>query len=319
MKNYLHFDEELHKYTIRDKETDEVVKDLISATQLMEKHGLSVKYDEVPEEVMENAKLFGKTQHKWLEMYFKGEATIDEVVGVASEGIELLESEGFKAVANEHKVFNQLVAGTVDMYAYDKNNEESIVDFKFTYAYNGFSIMWQLNIYRVLFKQNLDIDITKLYCLWYNKPKQVFEIKEVPLLEDKLIFDLFDAEIEGRIYENEQFDIMAKLDKDLAVDRELAKFFEAQQYVKRMEVNVNILKEELFNEMKARGIKTYETDNFRLTLVDDSITTTIDNKRLQEDVKDIVVLSNYERTSVRKGHLRITDRREKVKEVDADE
>ena len=86
VQTYMHFDPEQHLYSIRRVDTDEIVQELISTTQIMEKHGISVNYDSVPEHVMEQAKLFGKIHHKYLEKYFRGEALIEELPEVTQEG-----------------------------------------------------------------------------------------------------------------------------------------------------------------------------------------------------------------------------------------
>ena len=152
----------------------------------MTKHKLSVDYSDVDERVMANARIFGEVQHKWLERYFKGLARKDELQPIGLAGVEMIENNGFVAMGTEERVHNNLVAGTIDLIAF-KGVEEHLLDFKFTYNYNAYSIMWQLNIYRVLIKHTYGTDIKGLHCLWYNKPKEEYELREVPMLDDKII------------------------------------------------------------------------------------------------------------------------------------
>lgn len=309
-KTYLHLDDR-HQYTLRDKETHEVVKELISTSELMRKHGLSVDYSEVPPHVMENARLFGDVQHAWLEKYFKGEALKEELSDVSRQGIELLESSGLVAVANEQKTDNGLVAGTVDMLAM-KEDKMATVDFKFTYSYNAHSIMWQLNIYRLLLKQGLGIEVDELYCLWYEKPKKTFHLRLVPMLEDEMVYKLFDAEMSGEKFVDKQNNIMNTIEKDLKIDRELKKFYEADRYIKKISVEIEALKEELRKEMEAHGIKSYETENFKITYVGESKSITYDHKKIKEDFKDIIDYTQYEKVSNRKSYIKISEKEVKI-------
>ena len=267
LKNYnLVFDADKHQYSLYENATGEFYKHLLSTTQLMSKHGLSVDYGDVPLEILESARLFGDIQHKYLEHYLKGVRTIDEIDIVAREGIELLESQGFTPFGSELKVYNMDYAGTIDMLAM-KDDELALIDFKFTYAFNHSSIRWQLNIYRRLLRENLHYEVKKLYCLWYNKKMSKFEIREISLIDDSLIEELFLAERKGEIFTDKQNNYMAIIDKDLKLDQEMIKYFVAKEYFETIESQFNILKDTIQDEMENLGITNYETDKFKITRV----------------------------------------------------
>ena len=267
LKNYnLVFDEKEHKYSLYHKETGEFYKDLLSTTQLMSKHGLSVDYSDVPPEILETARLFGDIQHAYLEQYFKGVRTIDEVDVVAREGIELFEKKGFIPFGSEFKVNNFDYAGTIDMLAM-KDDELALIDYKFTYNFNHSSIRWQLNIYRRLLRECLHYEVKKLYSLWYNKQNKKFEMREISLMEDSLIEELFLADRKGEIFTDKQTDYMAIIEKDLKLDQEFIKYFVSKNYFETIEIQFEIFKKTVEEEMEQLGITSYETDKFKITRV----------------------------------------------------
>lgn len=306
------FVEDTHEYYLRNIKTKVKYKDLISATQLMTKHGLSVDYGEVPEHVMANARLFGELQHKYLEKYFKNEITKDDLSAISLEGVNLLESKGFDPIANEKKVYNELVAGTIDMLA-SLETKLAMIDYKFTYNYNAHSITWQLNIYRILLRQNLGIEVDELYCLWYNKQQERFELREVDILDDLIVIDLFKAELEGRKYIDKQNQLIQRIERELQIDETFLRFNEAQDFLKKLENDMEAAKTVLLNEMERYGIKSYETPNFKITYVPESITLSYDNKTIREMAKDYVDIENYKRETKRKSYVKVVDKRKELK------
>lgn len=260
----LYFREDTHEYWL-EYENGRTV-DLISTTQLMEKHGLSVDYGEIPIEVLEKASLFGSINHAWLEKYFKGLALKSELPDFVKKGVSLLENNGFSEIASEQKVHNEFIAGTVDLIAL-KDDKLSLVDFKFTYNYNHHAVTWQLNIYRLLVRYSLNLAIEELYCLWYNKRKKEFELRKVPIIDDSLIFKLFQDELENKRFLTERTNDMDRVNEELQIDNELKLYDEVLEYAKRLEGNIELLKEQLIREMEVFGIKEYESKEFRFVLV----------------------------------------------------
>lgn len=254
-----------HKYTLVDS-NGEVQWEPISTTTLMSKHGLGVNYDDVLPDILERAKLFGQVNHAWLEKYFKGEASIDEVNQITRNGVKLLNEQGFAAITNEFMVHNHLVSGMIDMIAM-KEDVLVMMDYKFTYNFNHVSIRWQLNIYAKLLKEMTGMEVKELYCLWYNKPKRTFEIRKVGFLDDKLLNDLFHAEMNNTIFvegQNSALDIIAS---QIAFEKEIDKYNQAKSYFNQMEVNFTTVKEQMEIEMDTLGITNYDTEKYSITRV----------------------------------------------------
>ena len=127
-----------------------------------------------------------------------------------------------------------------------------------------------------------------------------------------MVEELFRADENGEIFKSNQNEIMSTIDRELAVDRELLKLFEAQKYVKSIETNVELLKEQLLIEMENNGIRTYETDNYAITRVQESVGVKYDNARLYSDFRTMGGdTDEYKIATTRKAHLRITDKRPK--------
>lgn len=304
----LYFDEIEHKYYIVDNKTQEITP-IISTTQLMTKHGISTNYDGVDPDILQQAAQFGILQHSWLEKYFKGDAVYENLSIIAQQGIDVLIANNMESVMNEKKVYNNFMAGTVDMISM-VDNKFAIIDFKFTSNYNINSVMWQLNIYKRLVKQNLGIDIELLYCLWYNKSKSVYELREVKVLDEHTIDTLFDSELVGKNYSEQVALEINSVEKQLELDNSMVKLFELQEMVKKQEVIVDKVKKELSEAMELFGVKSYETKNFKITLVSGGSKVSYDNKALQKAYGELGGnVSEFSKETTSKSYIKITDKR----------
>lgn len=311
VQTYMHFDPEQHLYSIRRVDTDEIVQELISTTQIMKKHGLSVNYDSVPEHIMEQAKLFGKIHHKYLEKYFRGEALKEELPEITQEAINLLESRNMTPIASEKRTNNGLVAGTIDLLVMTEEGKIALIDYKLTYNFNAYSVKWQTNIYRLLAKAGLGMKVEELYSLWYNKPKKEWELRSISLMDDMLVQELFQAELDDKIFIDKQTDIIERVSSELKLNHELYKLSEAEEYVKTLKENVELIKKQLMDEMEEYGVKNFETKDFKITYVEPTTSVKLDTKKLEEDLKEVINFDDYKVESAKKGYLKITK-----KEVD---
>ena len=255
MEYVLKYEDKNHKYWLEDDKGTFII-DLISATQLMSKHGLSVNYDDVPPEILENAALFGNIQHAWLERYYKGLAVYDELSSIAKEGVDILKAHGVDPIFNELKVNDEMVAGTIDMVGF-VHDRYILIDYKFTYNYNASSIQWQLNIYKKLLKAKHNIEVSELKCLWYNKRMERFELRNVPIFDNDLVGELYETEKSGGIYIDTQTRSLDLFSKTTNLDKELFKLDKAKEMVKSLEEQVNIQKQEFYKTMEQSGIRTY--------------------------------------------------------------
>lgn len=267
---YLHFDHERHIYTLRDKESNAIINTLTSVTQLLSKHKLTTNYDDVPEHILENARLFGDLNHAYLDRYYKGKATYNELTDLIKSGVDLLNEHKIESMFNEQQVYNNQIAGTMDMVGLKNNTLQVIIDYKFTYNYNGYAVGWQLNIYKYLLEQQMGLVIDELWCLWYNKPKETFEMRHVPIMNVALVEKLLATDLEGNLFTDEQSDLVSRLEKELELDKIFSKYYDTEKYLKKLETDLNAGKDALLVEMERHGIKNYETANYEITYVAES-------------------------------------------------
>ncbi len=97
----------------------------------------------------------------------------------------------------------------------------------------------------------------------------------------------------------------------LSNEETLAKIYELEKMLVEIESEAKrykALKEQmsefLTKQMEQSGVKTFETENIKVTRVLPSETTTFDAKALLADMPELAEI--YNKTSVRKGYLKLT-------------
>lgn len=291
------FDPIKHEYWYRGEK-------LLTTTEMLAKHHLSVDYGDVAPSILEKAREFGVKQHEELELYFKNELTIDQVNDITKDGVALLEQQEVQPLFQELQVHNGFVAGTIDMVAI-VDNEYVLVDFKFTSQLHQTAVMWQLNVYRRLLWENHQINVTQLYVLWYDKQNAEFKLRHVPIMNSQHITELFEYEEQGLLYGKEKHEILHNIGNQLALNQKLNELVQAQRYVKEIENELDIIKEALAREMDKYGINSFDIKNHRITYVAPTKTTAI---RYNEMIKDKGIdTTPYEYEKTRKGYIRFNE------------
>ena len=283
--NEVVFDEGEHKYfnTLSQKE-------LISTTQLMKKFGLAPNYDNVNLDILEKKAQLGKVVHSEIENYVK-----HQEIGFTPElrlFIDYLSQSGKKPLESELMVYNDIVAGTIDLVF----DGYIIADIKNTYKLHKDAVSWQLSIYAYLY----DLDNYSKYkgeCLHFTKDGTL-EIVEIPIKRREDIDELMECVRTGVDYKP-KFDVSI-VNEMSVVQQTLEKY---KNLVKQAESEFNNLKEVLYNEMKERGITSYKDDFVSISIVAPSVRKLVDSEKLQSEYPDI-----YEKVlkeSVSKESLRI--------------
>ena len=143
------FVEETHKYFLVDAETGDVIKELISVTTLMKKHGLSPNYDGIPTETLQKKAEYGKLIHSEIENYIKnGEIGFTNEL---SEFIDYIHKNDLKPLESEIIVHDGVVAGTIDMLGEYCGATAVLADYKTTATLNKEALRWQLSLYQYLY------------------------------------------------------------------------------------------------------------------------------------------------------------------------
>lgn len=293
MQQKIRFDELEHKYYLIYENGNET--ELVSVTTLLKKHNISSDYSFVKEEVVAAKAERGKVVHKELENYIK-----ENKIGFTSElekFIELCSRENIKPLKSEFIVFNDEIAGTVDLEGVIDGKETFLGDFKTTSSLNKEAVSWQLSLYQYLTGKKFD----KLICFHFPDPLtlKVIEVSPIPKEE---IEKLLECERNLVLYEKKTMELdFIDTEKILTVQRAL-KSLEARK--KELEAEETEIKEALIRKMEENGVKSIDNNLFKITYVAPSQVETIDSARLKRERPELAV--EYTKTSIRKASVRIT-------------
>lgn len=286
----LSFDLEKHIYSIDDRQ-------LISTTQLLEKHNLSQSYVGVSGEILKESAIIGNMIHDEIAEYCH-----NDILGSTTEFNNFkkwLDNSSYKVVDSEFMVNNDIIAGTSDLLLQDSKGDYIITEIKTTSKIYTESVSWQLSIYRFF-----DVDKEKIKGgLCIRLKDGVIEVEPIPLKTDSDIEALIDAERKGEIF-NYSID---------AVQNDLIQVYEIENYINALNEQVKVakakqeeFKQRLCEEMDKRNIKTLDTDKVRITRVSDSERVSYDTKAIIKDYN--VDASKYEKKTFVKGGVKITIR-----------
>ena len=286
------FYEEDHRYVLTKDGGEEI--ELTSVTQLLKKHGLSPDYNNVNTEVLEAKAKFGKVVHEELERYikFKEIGFSNELEGF----VRLCEKSKIKPERSEFMVWNEEIAGTVDV-AGTIDGHTFIGDFKTTSTVHKEAVAWQLSLYAYLLHENFDLYL----CFHFDadgncKP---IEIKPIPTEE---IEKLLTCERNCEIYQKPNLQLeISQCEKLLAIQNELKELKARKEQLEAQEAE---FKEFLISKMEEAGVKQIDNDYFKITYVEPSTRETIDSKRLKKEMPEIA--AQFLTSTEVKASVRIT-------------
>lgn len=287
------FDENLHKYTVDGKE-------VISVTQLLQKHKITPSYDAVDKELLRMASERGTLIHEEVENWIK-----DRELGFTEEAYyicDYLKDESYygSEVITEQMVANDVVAGRFDLIFLDGKERLVLADIKTGNSKHLYGWTWQLSLYKYLYERMYNKKIEYLKILWAHDE----DLTVIPCeyVGDDKIENLLNAEREGRLIS----------DVDLGVsEEELEELEELMQDIKSKEEELNLLKEKvdkfketLYGTMEKEGIKTVDRNKLKITYVAPSTRVSVDNKKLQKEEPEIY--KKYVKTTTVAGSIKIT-------------
>lgn len=291
----IRFDEATHRYFDGEKQ-------LISVTTLMRKHGLSPDYSGINSDVLQAKAERGSLIHKEIEEFIK-----NHEIGFTTECAEFarfIAVNAYYVCSSEFIVYNDVAAGTVDLWLENSDGEPIIADIKTTATLHTDAVSWQLSIYNFLNG-------------WRAKKAQAFHfgsrdklnVVDIPLKPKEEVEALFEAERRGEIYKS--FLAVAPIDEGALsaladFERVIA---EAEATKKAAEAQRDEIKAALIADMEKNGVKTFETDKIRLTYVAPSTRATIDTAKLKKELPEVA--EKYTKTSETKASLRITIKEQK--------
>lgn len=285
------FDKEKHKYTI-EKDNGQIV-DLVSVTQLLQKHGLATDYSAVDTNVLSKKAERGSIVHEELEQYIK-----HKQVGFTGEFEAFYEQcicEDILPSKSEFMVWNDEIAGTVDVAGLIKG-QTFIGDFKTTATLHREAVAWQLSLYAYLMNETFD----KYLCFHFSDD-HTCKIVELNPISREEIERLLDCERNSILYERKTFEIdTASCEKLITVQAELKALTERK---KQLEDQEESLKDFLIQKFEETGLPFIENDYFKITYIAPTTRDSLDQKRLREELPEIA--KQFTKTTPVKAQVRI--------------
>ena len=285
------FDENLHKYTVDGKE-------VISVTQLLQKHKITSSYDAVDKELLrvssERGTLIHEEVEKWIE---SGESGFTEE---AERICDYLNSTADRdsQIISEQIVANDIVAGRFDVL-YTHAKKLVLTDIKTGNTKHLFGWSWQLSLYKYLYEKMYGKEINSLEILWANGDLTVIPCEYVG---DEKIENLLKAEREGRLISDVDLGVSEEELEDLTELMEEIKAKEDE--LKLMKEKVDKVKEILYGTMEKEGVKTVDRGNLKITYVAPSSRISVDSKKLEKEEPEIY--KKYIKTTTVAGSIKIT-------------
>lgn len=263
------------------------------------------KYTNIPEFVLKRAAERGSLIHS--------QCQFADVTGFEPESIEarnyvdIRRSAGYYPVANEYTVSDlEHFATNIDCVwgKDDVDNSVALVDIKTTSKLDEEYLSWQLSINADLFElQNPHLKVIDLYGVWLRgEIGKLVPIKRKTTAE---VARLLECEITGQKYNDgtelvsQKSMIVAQRVVDMIIEsKELAAYYKEQE--KTMTTT-------LHKAMTEHGVKSWDTELMKATIVPASTSTTFDTTRFKADHPELY--KQYLKETEKGESLRITIRK----------
>lgn len=287
-KSNVIFDEVEHTYHLNGKKLQGITGTLIP-------HAIGQKYADVPEHILAEKAKYGKLVHSEIEVFFNGFEPSEPTPEFLAFKKWLCGNDIMFEFAEFIVTDNENFATPIDGVDINAN----IYDWKTTAILDKESISWQLSIC-AYFSELMGNKVNNLYAVHLRGNEcTLHEIERKPNEEVKRLIECYlndEPYVSTLALSNEE---------TLAKIYELEKMLvEIESEAKRYKALKEQMSEFLTKQMQDAGVKTFETENLKVTRVLPSETTTFDAKALLADMPELA--EKYNKTSVRKGYLKLT-------------
>lgn len=264
------FDAESHTYCTKDGEV------LHGITGRLKERAFPDEYKDVPEEVLQRAATRGTRIHHVLELYDK----------VAIETDDCMELQNYMKAQTElpflaNHLQSEYLITDGEQYAsaidkvYIEDDGVILGDVKTTYHLNEEYVSWQLSIYAYFFNLiNPDVEVKKLYALWFREDK--YKVVEV---ERKSIED-----VKKLLYTEEALPVTT-VDEAMMPDinRAEAALIEYKEAMEFCKAQYDRLKEGILAIMTQHNIKKYDGQRISITRKPEAERLSFDSKAFKND------------------------------------
>lgn len=279
-KSHIVFDEKNHTYTLNGE-----LLPIQGITRMIDRQIFGGKMQNVPESVLKKYSEFGSLVHKEIQEYYE-----NGMLPISDEANAFIKKR-IECAACEFIVSNDVIATAIDFVGKDM----FLYDFKTSTTLDKERLSWQLSICAYLFEKQTGLKVKGLMGVHLRGKECTFV--GIERKHNEQVEALIRAELNGEQYMSEETAMRRLIDLEKTIIQIKQ---EAEMYEERKKVLLTGLQE----KMAQMGLKTLKTDNLTLTLVPESTTTTLDTKRLKEEMPEIY--QKFEKTGTRKGYLKMT-------------
>ncbi|MDD6581571.1 MAG: hypothetical protein PUF10_02690 [Bacteroidales bacterium] len=271
------FDPAAHTYRLGDKM-------LSGITGIIKNLVFPDMYADIPAHILNAAADRGHEIHRCIQEYVDGCAVpflSDEVeqFKAATEGIEFIASEYLVTDGAER------YASAIDLV----DSECNLYDIKTTSKLNIEYLQWQLSIYADFFERQNGVEAGKLYALHVRDGQ--CRMVEVERLPSEWTARLLDCGYTGEVFENpmKKETLPTVFDsKQIQRAKEVEALIVARKNeLKRLEDEMKLISDYFKDIMTANGLKSFESDQLKITIKDGYVRDGIDTKRLKEEKPDV--------------------------------
>lgn len=297
------FNEKNHTYI-----NEETNKNLISVTQLLEKHGISPSYENMKSNerlsaILKSKADIGKLIHSEIEEYVtnKKRGFTDEFESFLS----LVERENITLINCEQIVSDEDVAGKYDLFV-EYQKKLYILDVKTTTTLHTQSVRWQTSIYAYMkakkeFGELIDYSkCIKVGAIHFeNGEAKLITFDNIP---QSNIERLFQCEKEGTLYKDNE--LISIANQELIIECE-EKIVELENQIKMYEEQKKLIQQNLLEAVKQSGVNHHELGGGKLliTFIPESERESLDSSKLKTEMPEIY--QKYLKKSKVKEQLRI--------------
>lgn len=299
------FKEDTHQYF---RESDG--KELSGITALLQRQLFPHEYDSVPKYILQRAADYGTAVHKSCEEFdaeWKHDGTIE-----LQDYIDICKKYGLQHQASEYTVTDgENYASNIDKVYRTSDTTFSIGDLKTYYGkLKGEKLekcRWQLSIYAYLFElQNKKAKVDKIFVIHLrNKQKKngtfdhVKELIYVDRIPSDICKELLACDLAGEQFKN-PFAIPEEITSKVQRIKEL---LEAKT---KAEEELNLLKADILSSMEFLDVKTWQSDDVRLTRKLPTTRASFDLKSFKAAHSEISDYDSYMKTSQISGSLTVS-------------
>ena len=258
-----------------------------SVTTILKNYNISPDYNNIPQQILENAAKRGTYVHSVFENYIKKGIILDHqvlqpfILYVTNRNIDLSKAISEETVYND----TYLVAGQID-FQYMDGNDIVIADFKTTSQIHWDAVSWQLSIYTYM-KYHQDI------LSYYTKHLKVFhivkgqlDVKEVPLIPFEEVEALLEANLKGQpyTYKPNYTNVITLTEADLY--RQIRnEIFTYKNEIKRLENELERMDNIIIDNMNKRNLHSFSFNDLSFKLSVNNAGARLDTKAIREYFK----------------------------------